>query len=57
MWFAWLSSVILPVIVVLIALWILTLVRRGRLPVFRILLDHGGVVLGRRVMEIHFHGR
>jgi hypothetical protein len=63
MWFAWLSSVILPVIIILpaiialVVLPILTLVRCGRRPILRILPDHGGVVLGRRVVEIHLHGR
>jgi ABC-type tungstate transport system substrate-binding protein len=55
--FAWLSPVILPSIVVLVGLLVLTLLRAGRLPIFWILFNHGGVVLGRGVVEIHFHRR
>lgn len=57
MWFAWLTSVIPIVLVVSVVLLILFLglIRAGRLPVFRILLNHHGVVICRRVVKIHLH--
>ena len=57
MWFAWLSSVISPRLVVLVVLLIvfLTLMRAGRRPIFRILLNHRRVVICRGVVKIHLH--
>jgi hypothetical protein len=58
MWFAWLSSVISATVVMLVAIVVLliffpALIRGGRFPVFRILLDHRRVVIGRGVVKVH----
>ena len=50
----WLSSVVLTRLVAVMILF-LALIRLGWRPIFRILFDHGSVVIGRGVMEIHLH--